>query len=64
MSTRESLLEAMRLSTRQRHRPLDARTRRRAGRRGDDRQAIHDVYCGITADHDHPTTRTTNRPGC
>ena len=54
MSTRESLLEAMHLSA-------DSDTARWMESRGvavaDQEtmsQAIHDVYCGITADHDHP----------
>ena len=57
MSTRESLLEAMRLST-------DSDTARWMLERGvalaDEEtmsQAIHDVYCGITADHDHPNDK-------
>jgi hypothetical protein len=57
MSTRESLLEAMRLST-------DSETARWMLERGvalaDEEtmsQAIHDVYCGITADHDHPSDK-------
>jgi hypothetical protein len=57
MSTRESLLEAMRLST-------DSETARWMLERGvalaDEEtmsQAIHDVYCGITADHDHPNDK-------
>ena len=57
MSTRESLLEAMRLST-------ESDTARWMLERGvalaDEEtmsQAIHDVYCGITADHDHPNDK-------
>ena len=57
MSTRESLLEAMRLST-------DSDTARWMLERGvalaDEEtmsQAIHDVYCGITADHGHPNDK-------
>jgi hypothetical protein len=57
MSTRDSLLEAMRLST-------DSDTARWMLERGvalaDEEtmsQAIHDVYCGITADHDHPNDK-------
>jgi len=57
MSTRESLLEAMHLSS-------DSETARWMLERGvamaDQEtlsQAIHDVYCGITADHDHPNDK-------
>ena len=57
MSTRESLLQAMRL-------PTDSDTARWMLERGvavaDEEtmsQAIHDVYCGITADHDHPSEK-------
>jgi hypothetical protein len=57
MSTRESLLEAMHLSA-------DSGTARWMAERGvavaDQEtmsQAIHDVYCGITADHDHPNEK-------
>ncbi len=57
MSTRESLLEAMRLST-------DSETARWMLERGvaladaeTMSQAIHDVYCGITDDHDHPSDK-------
>ena len=57
MSSRESLLEAMRLSA-------DSDTARWMLERGvalaDEEtmsQAIHDVYCGITADHDHPNDK-------
>ena len=57
MSTRETLLEAMRLST-------DSDTARWMSERGvalaDQEtmsQAIHDVYCGIAADHDQPNEK-------
>jgi hypothetical protein len=57
MSTRESLLEAMRLST-------DSDTARWMLERGfalaDEEtmsQAIHDVYCGIAADHTEPNEK-------
>jgi hypothetical protein len=57
MSTKESLLEAMHLSA-------DSDTARWMESRGvavaDQEtmsQAIHDVYCGITADHDHPSEK-------
>ncbi len=57
VSTRESLLEAMHLSA-------DSDTARWMHERGvavaDEEtmsQAIHDVYCGITADHDHPSEK-------
>jgi len=57
MSTRESLLEAMHLST-------DSETARWMLERGvalaDEEtmsQAIHDVYCGIEADHDEPNEK-------
>jgi hypothetical protein len=57
MSTRESLLKAMRLST-------ESETARWMLERGvalaDEEtmsQAIHDVYCGITADHDQPNEK-------
>ena len=57
MSTRESLLQAMRL-------PTDSDTARWMLERGvavaDEEtmsQAIHDVYCGITADHEHPNEK-------
>jgi hypothetical protein len=57
MSTRESLLEAMHLSA-------DSDTARWMLERGvalaDEEtmsQAIHDVYCGIAADHDQPNEK-------
>ena len=57
MSTLETLLEAMRL-------PEDSDTARWMHERGvalaDEEtmsQAIHDVYCGITADHQHPNEK-------
>ena len=57
MSTKESLLEAMHLSA-------DSDTARWMEDRGvavaDQEtmsQAIHDVYCGITADHEHPNEK-------
>ena len=57
MSTRESLLEAMHLSP-------DSETARWMIDRGvalaDEEtmsQAIHDVYCGIAADHEHPNEK-------
>lgn len=57
MSTKESLLEAMHLSA-------DSETARWMDDRGvavadaeTMSQAIHDVYCGITADHDHPNDK-------
>jgi hypothetical protein len=57
MSTRDSLLEAMRLST-------ESDTARWMLERGvalaDTEtlsQAIHDVYCGIAADHDEPNEK-------
>ena len=57
MSTHESLLEAMQLGT-------DSDMARWMIERGvalaDEEtmsQAIHDVYCGITADHDHPNEK-------
>lgn len=57
MTMRESLLEAM-------HVPSDSDTARWMSERGvavadEDTmsQAIHDVYCGITADHDHPSEK-------
>jgi hypothetical protein len=57
MSTRELLLEAMHLST-------DSDTARWMLERGvalaDEEtmsQAIHDVYCGIAADHDEPNEK-------
>ena len=57
MSTRETLLEAMHLSA-------DSETARWMLERGvalaDEEtmsQAIHDVYCGIEADHDGPNEK-------
>ena len=57
MSMRESLLEAM-------HLPADGDTAQWMSERGvavanvdTMSQAIHDVYCGITADHDHPNEK-------
>ena len=57
MSNRESLLEAMHLSP-------ESETARWMAQRGiaiaDEEtmsQAIHDVYCGATADHDHPNEK-------
>jgi hypothetical protein len=57
MTMRESLLEAM-------HVPSDSDTARWMQERGvavtdvdTMSQAIHDVYCGITADHDHPSAK-------
>ena len=57
MSMRESLLQAM-------HLPADADSRHWMLERGvavadEDTmsRAIHDVYCGITADHDHPNEK-------
>lgn len=57
MSMRESLVEAM-------HLPPDSDTLRWLGDRGigvadEDTmsRAIHDVYCGITADHQHPNEK-------
>jgi alpha-D-ribose 1-methylphosphonate 5-triphosphate diphosphatase PhnM len=57
MSMRESLVEAM-------HLPPDSDTVEWLHERGvamaDQEtmsQAIHDVYCGITADHDHPSEK-------
>jgi hypothetical protein len=57
MSTRKSLLEAMHLSD-------DSEAARWMVERGvalaDEEtmsQAIHDVYCGIAADHDHPNEK-------
>ena len=57
MSTRESLLQAMHLST-------DSDTAHWMLERGvavadEDSmsRAIHDIYCGITADHDHPNEK-------
>jgi hypothetical protein len=57
MTTRESLLEAMGLST-------ESDTARWMLERGvalaDEEtmaQAIHDVYCGVAADHDEPNDK-------
>lgn len=57
MSTRETLLEAMHLSP-------DSETARWMLERGialaDEEtmsQAIHDVYCGVTADHAYPNQK-------
>jgi hypothetical protein len=57
MSMRESLVEAM-------HLPPDSDTVEWLHRRGvalanqeTMSQAIHDVYCGATADHDHPNEK-------
>jgi hypothetical protein len=57
MSTRESLLEAMRLAP-------ESDTARWMQERGialaDEEtlsQAVHDVYCGIAADHDEPNAK-------
>ncbi len=57
MSTRESLIQAMGLSN-------DSDTVRRMTETGvaladvdTMSQAIHDVYCGIIADHDHPNEK-------
>jgi hypothetical protein len=57
MSTRETLLEAM-------HLPADSETARWMQERGvalaDEEtmsQAIHDVYCGIEADHEQPSEK-------
>ncbi|HKG19058.1 MAG TPA: hypothetical protein VKB00_04910 [Candidatus Limnocylindrales bacterium] len=57
MSMRESLVEAMRL-------PADSDAARWMTDRGiavadEDTmsRAIHDVYCGVTADHDHPSEK-------
>jgi hypothetical protein len=57
VSTRETLLEAMGLSA-------DSETARWMQERGvalaDEEtmsQAIHDVYCGASADHDHPNQK-------
>jgi hypothetical protein len=57
MSNQESLLDAMRLST-------DSDTARWMLERGvalaDEEtlsQAVHDVYCGIAADHDEPNDK-------
>jgi hypothetical protein len=57
MTMPESLLEAM-------HVPSDSETARWMQERGvavtdvvTMSQAIHDVYCGITADHEHPNEK-------
>jgi hypothetical protein len=57
MSMRESLLQAM-------HLPTDSDAAHWMLERGvavadEDTmsKAIHDVYCGITADHDHPSEK-------
>ena len=57
MTMPESLLEAM-------HVPSDSETARWMQERGvavtdvvTMSQAIHDVYCGITADHQHPSEK-------
>ena len=57
MTMKETLLEAM-------HVPSDSDTARWMSERGvavtdvdTMSQAIHDVYCGITADHDHPNDK-------
>ncbi len=57
MTMKETLLEAM-------HVPSDSETARWMSERGvavtdvdTMSQAIHDVYCGITADHDHPSEK-------
>jgi hypothetical protein len=57
MTIRDSLTEAM-------HLPQDSDTMRWLGDRGIGlaneqtmSQAIHDVYCGITSDHDHPNEK-------
>ena len=57
MTMKETLLEAM-------HVPSDSETARWMSDRGvavtdvdTMSQAIHDVYCGITADHDHPSEK-------
>ena len=57
MSMRESLIQAMRL-------PTDSDTAHWMSERGvavadadTMSRAIHDVYCGITADHDHPNEK-------
>jgi hypothetical protein len=57
MAMRESLLQAM-------HLPADSDTAHWMLERGvavadEDTmsRAIHDVYCGITADHDHPSEK-------
>ena len=57
MSMRDSLIQAM-------HLPADGDTAQWMQERGvavadEDTmsRAIHDVYCGITADHDHPNEK-------
>jgi hypothetical protein len=57
MTIRDSLTEAM-------HLPADSDTLRWLDDRGiamaneeTMSRAIHDVYCGITADHDHPNQK-------
>jgi hypothetical protein len=57
MTMRDSLKEAL-------HLPADSDTTRWLDERGiamanEDTmsRAIHDVYCGITADHDHPNAK-------
>jgi hypothetical protein len=57
MSMRETLVEAM-------HLPADSDTASWMQERGvaladvdTMSRAIHDVYCGITADHDHPSEK-------
>ena len=57
MTMKETLLEAM-------HVPSDSETARWMSERGvavtdvdTMSQAIHDVYCGITADHQHPNEK-------
>ena len=57
MTMKETLLQAM-------HVPSDSETARWMSDRGvavtdvdTMSQAIHDVYCGITADHDHPNDK-------
>lgn len=57
MTIRDSLTEAM-------HLPADSDTLRWLDERGiamaneeTMSRAIHDVYCGITADHDHPNQK-------
>ena len=56
MPVQDTLIQAMHLPP-TRHRPADPRVR--AGRRHADTmsQAIHDVYCGIMADHQHPNEK-------
>ena len=57
MTMKETLLDAM-------HVPSDSDTARWMSERGvavtdvdTMSQAIHDVYCGITADHQHPSEK-------